>query len=113
VPKPEQGQIVWVETCDPQGRNLKKRPAVIVTPTTEIQAGNPVVCVAITAELPRKLTDDFVLLPYQRGGHPRTGLRKRSAAMCSWLVVVTEEEIVGHLGRAPKPQLDEILARVD
>jgi mRNA-degrading endonuclease toxin of MazEF toxin-antitoxin module len=112
VPKPEQGRIVWLQICDPQGRNLKKRPAVIVTPTSEIEAGKPIVCVAVTAQLPPKLSDDFVLLPYQAGGHPRTGLSKRSAAMCSWFVVVTEEEIIGYLGKAPTPQMKLILSKM-
>lgn len=111
--KPEQGRIVWVEIRDPQGRNLKKRPAVIVTPTADLEAAKPIVCVAITTELPSKLTDDFVLLPYQTGGHPRTGLRKRCAAMCSWLVVVTEDEIIDYLGKAPRLPMEAILARME
>jgi mRNA-degrading endonuclease toxin of MazEF toxin-antitoxin module len=113
VPNPEQGRIVWLETCDPQGRNLKKRPAVIVTPTSEIEEDKPIVCVAITTDIPHVQSEDFVLLPYQNGGHPRTGLSKRCAAMCSWLVVIREDEIIGYLGKAPKPQLELILARME
>jgi mRNA-degrading endonuclease toxin of MazEF toxin-antitoxin module len=35
--QPCHGRIVWVELPDPQGRNPKRRPAVILTPTEEIQ----------------------------------------------------------------------------
>ena len=31
------GRIVWVELLDPQGRNRKCRPAVIVTPDADIR----------------------------------------------------------------------------
>ena len=33
------GRIVWVELSDPQGRQRKCRPAVIVTPDADIRAG--------------------------------------------------------------------------
>ena len=110
--KPEQGRIVRVETGDPQGRNFKKRPVVIVHPTDEIKPGEPIVCVAITGEISRKVPDDCVLLPYQAGGHPRTGLKKRCAAMCSWFFEITEDQIIEYLGIVPKPHLEAILTRV-
>jgi hypothetical protein len=31
------GRIVWVELLDPQGRNPKCRPAVIVTPDADLK----------------------------------------------------------------------------
>ena len=110
MPKPEQGRIVRVETCDPQGRNVKKRPVVIVHPSNEIRSAEPIVCVAITGEIPKNVPDDCVLLPYQTGGHPRTGLNKRCAAMCSWVFEITEDQIVEYMGMVPKPQLEAILA---
>jgi hypothetical protein len=41
------GRIVWVELTDPQGRNPKCRPAVIVTPTEDIRADGEVSCMVI------------------------------------------------------------------
>jgi mRNA-degrading endonuclease toxin of MazEF toxin-antitoxin module len=112
VPKLEQGRIVRVEICDPSGRNPKRRPVVIVHPTEKIKPDEPIYCVAITGEIPKKVPDNCILLPYQLGGHPRTGLRKRCAALCSWVVKITEDEIVEYLGIVPKSRLDAILAEV-
>ncbi len=112
MPKPEQGRIVRIETCDPQGRNLKRRPVVIVQRTIDIKAGDPFVCVAITGAVPTKVPEDCVLLPYQAGGHPRTGLKKRCAAMCSWFFKVTEDQIIEYMGIVPKAQLEAILGLV-
>ena len=110
MPKLQQGSIVRVEACDPQGRNLKKRPVVVVHPTEKITPGEPFFCVAVTGEIPKDPPADCVLLPYQQGGHPRTGLRKRCAAMCPWLFEITEDQIIEYMGLVPKSQLEAILA---
>lgn len=109
MPKLEQGSIVRVETPDPQGRNFKRRPVVIVHPTEEIEPDEPIICVAITGEIPKKVPEGCVLIPYQAGGHPRTGLKKRCAAMCSWFFRITEDQIIEHMGKVPKSQLEAIL----
>jgi hypothetical protein len=88
VATPEQGGIVIARVLDPQKRNSKSRPVVIVTPTDQIKPTAPFYGVAITGQLPRPITDDFVLIPYHRDGHVRTGLKKRSAAKCDWLAHV-------------------------
>lgn len=100
MPNPEQGRIVFVEVPDPQGQNIKVRPAVIISETSEIKPGESIVCVAVTGELPKKLTGEWVLLPYSNGGHPRTGLKKKCAAMCSWLIEITEDQIRARRRRA-------------
>jgi mRNA-degrading endonuclease toxin of MazEF toxin-antitoxin module len=78
VQRLERGHIVATEVLDPQHRNPKVRPVVIVTPTPDIEAGLPCFGVAITGQLPKPLSNEFVLLPFQTGprGHPRTGLKK-------------------------------------
>ena len=80
----QQGRIVWAEIRDPDGKNSKRRPAVIVTATEEIQPDEPFVVAAITTRLTKPLPADFVELPWHRAGHPRTKLRIRCAAVCSW-----------------------------
>jgi mRNA-degrading endonuclease toxin of MazEF toxin-antitoxin module len=110
VPKPEQGRIILVEVADPQSRNAKTRPAVIVSRTDEIQAEGRIACVAITSSVADKLPDDCVLLPFHPAGKSRTGLKKRCAAKCSWLFEITEEEIEKYIGRVPSQKLEEILA---
>ena len=79
------GRIVWVELLDPQGRNPKCRPAVIVTPDADIRADGEVWIVAISTQLDEAAAEDQVELPWDRRGHPRTGLRERCAAVCTWM----------------------------
>jgi mRNA-degrading endonuclease toxin of MazEF toxin-antitoxin module len=64
-----------VELLDPQSRNRKCRPAVIVTPDADIQADGEVWIVAITTTLSAAPAEDQVELPWDRRGHPRTGLK--------------------------------------
>jgi hypothetical protein len=75
------GSIVLVaDMLDPHGRNPKDRPCVIVTDPEAIPEGRQLV-VAISTVLPAILPDDYVLLPWQRPYHPKTGLNKRNAAI--------------------------------
>src|SRR5438552_7296188 len=79
------GRIVWVQLPDPQGRNPKCRPAVVVTPDADIRADGEVWVVAISTQLDQAPAEAQVELPWDRRGHPRTGLRERSAAVCTWM----------------------------
>ena len=54
---PQLGSVVWVELVDANGFR-KVRPAVVVSPTTDITAGQPVRVVAITTQLPTPLPDE-------------------------------------------------------
>jgi mRNA-degrading endonuclease toxin of MazEF toxin-antitoxin module len=109
VPRPEQGRIVLAEIPDPQSRNPKIRPLVIVSDSEEIRSDQGLLCVGITSTFPRKLPDDCVLLAYHPRGHPRTGLKKRCAAMCSWLVEIDEEAVHRYIGMASPRELEQIL----
>src|SRR5262245_4379301 len=108
----QQGHIVWAEILDPSGKNPKRRPAVIVTSTGEIQPGQALVVVPITSRLPKPLPDDHVELPGHRNGHPKTGLRQRCAAVCSWLVEIREKDIQKIGGIVPASQMLEIIHKL-
>jgi mRNA-degrading endonuclease toxin of MazEF toxin-antitoxin module len=108
----EQGQIVMVELLDPAHRNAKVRPAIVVTPTEEISVEAQLLAVAITGTLPKPLPASYVLLPYHAKRHPRTGLTKRCAAVCEWLVEFDQTKIERQIGRVPDKVLVEILAKV-
>jgi mRNA-degrading endonuclease toxin of MazEF toxin-antitoxin module len=43
------GRIVWVELLDPQGRNRKYRPALVVSPDVNIRDDGEVWVVAISS----------------------------------------------------------------
>jgi mRNA-degrading endonuclease toxin of MazEF toxin-antitoxin module len=106
------GRIVWVELLDPQGRNPKSRPAVIVTPDADIRDDGEVWVVAISTQLDEAPAEDQVELPWDRRGHPRTRLRERCAAVCTWMEKVRVAAIQECAGIVPGRQLLDILARI-
>jgi mRNA-degrading endonuclease toxin of MazEF toxin-antitoxin module len=100
------GEIVLVSALlDPQGRHPKDRPCVIVTPNDELGEGLPLQVVAITTYLPTPLPADHVLLPYMDPRHPKTGLNKKNAAVCSWLARIAEDRVIRSVGFTPGKQL--------
>jgi mRNA interferase MazF len=106
------GEIVLISALlDPQGRNPKDRPCVIVSPTAELEAGLPLQVVAITTLLPDPLPADHVLIPWQHPRHPRTGLNRRAGAVASWVAWVEEDRVIRPVGFVPGKQLLE-LARI-
>jgi mRNA-degrading endonuclease toxin of MazEF toxin-antitoxin module len=112
VEKVERGSIVLAKVCDRQGRNAKPRPLVIVTSTEECRSQESVVAVAITGTLPRPLPDDHVLLPWQHQGHSKTGLKKKCAAVCTWLEEIRKSDIEKVIGIIPQDQLLLILEKL-
>jgi hypothetical protein len=107
----EQGRIVWAEVADANGIR-KLRPAVIVTATDRIQPDLPLDLVAVTSRLPDPLPDDHVLLPWHVQGHPRTGLNRRCAAVCTWLCRVVPGDIRDVAGVVPGETLLRILSKI-
>ena len=106
------GSVVWAEIEDANGFR-KVRPCVVVTATADISAGKAVRLVAITTRIPQPLPSNQVLLPWDRQGKARSGLRRRCAAVASWQVEVPQsaiQQVVGILTSAP---LDELLAKVE
>jgi mRNA-degrading endonuclease toxin of MazEF toxin-antitoxin module len=110
------GDIVIISGLpDPRGRNPKDRPAVIVTPTDEMDADGPIFVVAITTTLTEPMPDDHVPLPWQRPKHPRTGLNARNAVVCHWLAMVEPdrvERVIGIVNNAELGRINEILRRL-
>jgi mRNA-degrading endonuclease toxin of MazEF toxin-antitoxin module len=106
------GRIVWVELLDPQGKNPKCRPAVIITPDADIRPDGEVWVVAISSQLDAAAAADQVKLPWERRGHPRTGLKEECIAVCTWLERVSVASIQECAGVVPGRQLLDILARI-
>jgi hypothetical protein len=105
------GTIVWAEIADANGVR-KLRPAVIVAPTDQLVPAEPFDVVAITSRLADPLPDDHVLLPWDRRGHPRTGLNRRCAAVCTWLAQIMAGDIQDVAGIVPTPILVTILSKI-
>lgn len=108
---PQLGSVVWVELADANGFR-KVRPAVVVSATTDIAAGQPVRVVAITTRLPTPLPDDHVLLPWDRQGKARSGLRRKCAAVATWLAEIPLSDVREIVGFLPSAVIAEVLAKI-
>jgi hypothetical protein len=95
--------IIFAEVLDPNGQNLKTRRVVVLTPDTELASGLPIVVAGVTGTLPNPLTLDYVKLPYKNppGRHPKTGLTKQAAVLCTWVIPITHDAIKGRSGFVP------------
>ncbi|HEV3085460.1 MAG TPA: hypothetical protein VGY66_37250 [Gemmataceae bacterium] len=108
-PRLATGRIVWAELADANGVR-KVRPAVIVAPTDQIVAGKQFDVIAVTSRLTDPLPD--VLLPWHAQGHPRTGLNRRCAAVCSWPAQIKDSDIQDVAGLVPTPLMTAILGKL-
>ena len=108
--RPLLGSVVWAEVADANGFR-KSRPAVVVSPTTDIEEGRLIRLAAITTRLPQPLPHDHVLLPWDRQGTARSGLRRRCAAVASWLVEVALDDIQV-VGNLPAGVMRDLLEKI-
>ena len=91
-----QGQVVDLETLDPQGQNLKRRPVVVLDVN---EALGEFVYVAVSTQLSDPLPDSWVLLPWSRDGRG-TGLVEPCAAKTHWIGKAKRDDVArirGHL----------------
>ncbi len=99
------GRIVRVEVLDPQDRNPKHRPAVILTPTEEIRPDGDVVLVAITGSVNAAPAEVQVALPWHPQGRTATRLNKPSVAVCTWIFTRPASSIQSYGGIVPDRQM--------
>ena len=112
MPGPVQfGRIVWVDMADANGIR-KLRPAVIVIPNDRITPTALLDVIAVTSRLSEPLPTDHVLLPWHARGHPRTGLNRRCAAVCTWVARIRHEDIQEVAGVVPGAAMLEIVSKV-
>ncbi len=105
------GQIVWATIADARGYR-KMRPAVIVTPSDRIRSTRSLDIVAVTSRVPEPLPPDHVLLPWHRQRHPRTGLNRKCAAVCTWVVRISPGDVEDVAGVLPGAVLLDILTKI-
>jgi mRNA-degrading endonuclease toxin of MazEF toxin-antitoxin module len=108
----EFGRIVWAEVPDANGIR-KLRPAVIVTNSDRIATDRTLELVAITSRISEPLPDDHVLLPWHAQRHPRTGLNRKCAAVCSWLCTIAPADVKDTAGLVPGAVLLQIMAKIE
>jgi mRNA-degrading endonuclease toxin of MazEF toxin-antitoxin module len=106
------GRIIWAVVADRRGHS-KRRPAVILTPTSKIKDDEPLLVMAITTTYPDPVPDDHVELPWHNAGHPVTRLNQRSAAVTSWVDFVLPEAVEGFAGDVPKKQMKIVDEKIE
>jgi len=112
MPEPLQfGRIVWADIADANGIP-KLRPGVIVTPSDRIVLTAPLDVIAVTSRVPEPLPYDHVLLPWHAQRHPRTGLNRKCAAVCTWVARIRHNDIREVAGVVPGTVMLEILSKV-
>jgi hypothetical protein len=105
------GRIVWAEIADANGIP-QLRPAVIVTLSDRITPAAPLDVIAVTRCVPEPLPNDHVLLPWHAQGHPRTGLNRKCAAICTWVALIRHADVQDVAGVIPGAVMLEILSKV-
>lgn len=108
-----QGRIVWVVIDDPQGRNPKRRPALVVTRTDDLAEATHVKVVGITTREDLAPEAARTELQYDPTGRCRSGLRERSWAVSIWVKTVPVTAIESLGGVVPGLQLAEVLRKIE
>ena len=110
------GRVVRVDVFDPQGRNRKRRPAVVISTSEEIEATGEVVVVCVSRQYDQAPPEVQVELPHDRRGTCRSGLRDPSWAVATWVTAVKIDEvgeILGSISAAKTNAILEIIAGLD
>jgi mRNA-degrading endonuclease toxin of MazEF toxin-antitoxin module len=100
---------VYVLMTDPQGRNPKNRPAVVVTSTDQIRADGLVRVAAITSQVGVASAEVTVELPWHRDGHPRTKLRRPSEVVCTWSELFPADQLTDAGGFVSADRMARVL----
>lgn len=108
----EHGRIIWAEVLDQRNRNLKERPLVIIDATSAIVPGQPINVVCGTTQFDRPLPKNSIELPYARGGHCPTRLRRMTVVVCDWLREVEQDEILEVGGIVPRYLMKRIVSQI-
>ena len=114
VPSPIRfADLLFARVPDSNGQNPKIRRVVVLTPDSALTAGYPIVVAGVTGTLPSPLTADYVLLPYKNppGRHPKTGMTKRAAVLCTWILPIIPAEIQGRSGFVPPPYMTLVASK--
>lgn len=106
-----QGSIVLVSVCDPSGKNKKERPALILTPTAQIQTEEILFAVPVshTSAMQKPRPSTFIALPWHKEGKCKTKLTAESVAVCDekWRLKIEKAKIIKRIGFCHPPDVLE------
>lgn len=107
------GSVVLVNVRDPNGRNAKDRPAVVIK---ILPPGNLLLLVCATTQFdPSNPADDEIPLPYHpKRGVSRSGLTEPCVAKCRWLEVgFPTGKVIKKCGYVRNDFLQALLVRIN
>src|SRR4051812_11200586 len=107
APPFRRGQVIWCPVLDPQDRNLKERPCVVLGCNEELAA-----VVGVTSTLDEIDPADRVDLPFGTATPCHTGLKRPSAVNCRWQEVIPVADVRHVMGFVLEDHLTRIVARV-
>ena len=108
-PIKEFGRVVWATVADPRGGNTKRRPLVIVHPPDKMQPGRPFLCVAISTQFPVPVPEVCVSLQWSNEGVTQSRLKQPCVAVCSWPVLLSDDEVDEWGGTLPTAEMVAIV----
>ncbi len=108
-----QGDIYWLDNCEPiHGDISKRRPVIVVsTATMADKSGGLLVVVACTSTVYPDDVEAIELPNRMRMPRTHTGLNKRTWAIPYWFLVVKSEQLTDRAGYISGKLLDHVVAR--
>ena len=106
------GEIYHLEEVDPMhGGKPKGRFVIVVTPTEDIAMDLPLYVVACSSSIRDAQIESgrAVELPWSRQGMARTGFRRRTWAVPSWMLRVRPSQLGRRVGHLPSTKLRQII----
>jgi mRNA-degrading endonuclease toxin of MazEF toxin-antitoxin module len=105
------GRIVYAWIEDHRG-HAKLRPALVLTPDSEITPRDSISVAAITTTFTDPPPSLCVQLLWHPAGRVGTSLKRRSAAVCNWLATIQPADVVGYGGDVPARVMVEIQRKI-
>lgn len=94
-----QGDIYWLDDCPPlHGDIAKRRPVVVISPTSVAKSSPEIVVVACTATALPSDTEAIELPNRQRTPQTRSGLNRPTWAVPEWWLPVPRDRLTDYAG---------------
>jgi mRNA-degrading endonuclease toxin of MazEF toxin-antitoxin module len=99
APQIRQGDVYWLDDCEPlAGTHEKRRPVVVVSTPSQLAAGGVVTVVACTTS-PLPSQSDVVELPNrERTPQTKSGLPRRTWGVPRWYLTVRRARLADRAG---------------
>jgi len=103
------GSVIWADLCDPDGNNLKDRPALVLLPQADIDLGRDLEVAVISTAWEYPLKPGWFEIESRPGGQCCTGLSEACVVKATWLEAVPQNKVNRVTGRAPRKLVSEVL----